>query len=64
MEKTTLDYIALVLLVIGGLNWLLFAFGFNLVSFLFDSWAPVISTIVYIVVGLSAIYTIYFMTKK
>ena len=63
-DKNTIDYIALVLLIIGGVNWLLFAFGFNLVSFIFDSWAPIISTIVYVLVGISALYTIYFMTKK
>lgn len=63
MEKNVIDYIALVLLIVGGLNWMLFAFGANLVNLLFG-WAPVIESIVYVVVGLSAIYTIYFLTKK
>ena len=62
-NKSTLDYIALILLIAGGLNWLLVAFGFNLVTALF-SWAPVIVTIVYVLVGLAALYTIYFTFKK
>lgn len=62
-NKSTLDYIALILLIVGGLNWLLVALGFNLVTALF-SWAPVIETIVYVVVGLAALYTIYFTFKK
>ena len=65
MEKSTLDWIALVLLIVGGLNWLLVGlFSFDLVAALFNSWAPIIGTIVYVLVGLSAIYTIYFLTKK
>lgn len=51
-----LDWTALVLLVIGGLNWgLVGLFDFNLVAAIFGemSW---ISRLVYILVGLSAIY--------
>ena len=32
-----LHIIAFILLVIGGLNWLLFAFGWNLVSVIFGA---------------------------
>ena len=49
--------IALLLLIIGGLNWLLFAFGFNLVEALFGD--SIIATLIYILVGLSAIYMLY-----
>ncbi|MCF7871861.1 DUF378 domain-containing protein [Candidatus Woesearchaeota archaeon] len=64
-KKTTLDWIALILLIVGGLNWLLVGlFNFDLVAAIFNSWAPVIGTIVYILVGLSALYTIYFLVKK
>jgi uncharacterized membrane protein YuzA (DUF378 family) len=51
--------IAFTLLVIGGLNWLLEAFGYGIGNWLPDS----ISMIIYILVGLSAIYEIA-MHKK
>ncbi len=52
----TLDVIAAILLVIGGLNWgLIGLFHFNLVSMLFGK-IPVLENIVYIVVGLAAVY--------
>ena len=47
--------IAFILLVIGGLNWLLFAFGWNLVSAIFGA-GTAISNAIYILIGLSAIY--------
>lgn len=46
-----------ILLVIGGLNWLLTALGFNVVSMLLGSW-PVVEKLVYILVGLSAVYEV------
>jgi len=63
-EKNTLDWIALVLLVIGGLNWgLVGLFGFDLVEAVLGN-IPMLQKIVYVLVGLSAAYTIYFLTKK
>jgi len=52
-----LHMVAWILLVVGGLNWLLYAFGFNLVGLIFGgiSW---LEKLVYILVGLSAIYEI------
>jgi uncharacterized membrane protein YuzA (DUF378 family) len=47
--------IAFVLLVIGGLNWLLYAFGWNLVSAIFGAGSGISDT-VYILIGLSAIW--------
>ena len=53
------DKIALVLTVIGGINWgLIGAFNFDLLQFLF-SFAPVIITILQILVGIAACYTLY-----
>ena len=47
--------IAFILLIIGGLNWLLVgAFGFDLVAAIFGTMS-VVSRIVYILVGISAI---------
>lgn len=55
----TLDVIAAVLLVIGGLNWgLTGLFSINLVELLFGS-LPILAKSVYALVGLSAIYQIF-----
>ncbi len=52
----TLDVVAAVLLVIGGLNWgLVGLVGFDLVAALFGEWSP-LSRTVYILVGLGAVY--------
>ena len=52
-----LHMIAFVLVIIGGLNWLLFALNWNLVDTIFG--AGTIAKIIYILVGLSAIYLIF-----
>jgi uncharacterized membrane protein YuzA (DUF378 family) len=53
-----LDWIALILVIIGGLNWgLVGIFGFDLVAWIFAS-VYVIARIVYILVALAAIYMI------
>lgn len=54
-----IDVIAAILLVIGGLNWgLTGIFGFNLVEFIFGSF-PIITKIIYGLVGLSALWQIF-----
>ena len=51
-----LDWAAVIILVIGGLNWGIFGlFGFDLVAAIFGTMS-LISRIIYIIVGLSAIY--------
>jgi len=50
-----LDLLAIVLVIIGGLNWGLYAFGYNLVSILLG-WMPILEKVVYVVVALAAIY--------
>lgn len=51
-----LHIIAFILLVVGGLNWLLVgAFGFDLVAYLLGS-ASILARIVYVLVGVSAIF--------
>lgn len=52
-----LHMVTWILLVIGGLNWLLVAFDWNLVEKLVGSW-PAVQKLVYILVGLSAVYEI------
>ena len=59
----SITWIALILLIVGGLNWLLVgAFNFDLVAALFGEMSP-LSRIVYILVGLSAL-CILFMSAK
>jgi len=48
---------AFILLVVGGLNWLLVAFDTNLVNMLLGAW-PMAEKAVYILVGLSAIFEV------
>lgn len=62
MVKSTLDLIALILVIIGGLNWGLVAFGFNLVETLLG--AGTIAKVIYGLVGLSALYMIYYAVKE
>lgn len=52
-----MDWIAIVLLVIGGINWgLVGLFQFDLVAAIFGGQDAILSRIVYVLVGLSAIY--------
>ena len=63
MKLTSIDWVALVLTIVGGLNWgLVGAFNYNLVDGIFGV-ASAISTIVYILVGISALWLIYTATK-
>ncbi|MBN2094548.1 MAG: DUF378 domain-containing protein [Candidatus Aenigmarchaeota archaeon] len=61
-NKTLLDVIALILLVVGGLNWGLYAIGMNLVEMLFGT--TIIATIIYVLVALSAVYAITIVMDK
>ena len=54
----TLNLIALVLIIIGGLNWLLVGlFKWDLVGGIFGGMDSIMARIVYILVGLAAIYS-------
>ena len=58
-----LNVITLVLLIVGGLNWgLVGLFGFDLVAALFGDMST-LSRIVYILVGLSALWQIFPLLK-
>ncbi|WP_311407073.1 DUF378 domain-containing protein [Liquorilactobacillus uvarum] len=57
----TLDSVALGLLIVGGLNWLLVGlFNFDLVAAIFGGQTAILSKIIYIVVGLCALYSLKF----
>ena len=51
-KLSSIDWVALVLVIVGGLNWLLTAFNYNLVAMLGDQ----VAMIVYVLVGLCAIW--------
>lgn len=61
MAKNVIDWIALILLIIGGLNWGLVGVGVGDVVALLGA---TIAMIVQILVGLAALYTIYFLFKE
>lgn len=62
-KLNVLDWIGLILVVIGGLNWgLVGVFKFDLVKAIFGD-MTIISRIIYIVVGIAAIYTIFILVK-
>lgn len=59
------DKIALVLLIIGGLNWgLIGIFSFDLVAWLFGGVGALLSRTVYILVALSAIWCISLLFRN
>lgn len=63
MRINTIDWLALTLTIVGGINWgLVGAFDFNLVDTLFGE-GSALSRIVYVLVGLSALYLVYAATK-
>ena len=54
-----LDKLALILAIIGGLNWRSIGlFGFDLVGFLFGGQASAMSRIIFSLVGLAALWCI------
>ncbi|MBA2840838.1 hypothetical protein HNP87_001370 [Methanococcus maripaludis] len=62
-RKDALDWVSIVLVIIGGLNWgLVGAFNIDLIQVIFGSF-PSVARILYILVGLSAIYMIYYASK-
>ena len=58
-----IDYIALILVIIGAINWgLIGLFGFDLVATLFGTMS-VVSRIVYTLVGIAGLWCIRFFAK-
>lgn len=58
------DWIAMILLIIGGVNWALVGlFDIDVVARLFGPMS-MISRAVYIIVGLAALYSIYLCVKQ
>lgn len=62
-NKTAFDWIAMILVIVGGLNWGLYGlFSFDLVAAIFGE-LSMLSRVVYTLVGVSAGYMIYYATK-
>jgi uncharacterized protein len=63
MRLTAVDWIALILVIVGALNWgLVGLFEFDLVAALFGT-LSVMSKIVYTLVGFAGLWTIYLVTR-
>ena len=62
-SMSAVDYIAMALLIIGGLNWAMVGlFDVDVVATLFGPGSPA-SRIVYVLVGIAALYSIYTAAK-
>lgn len=60
-----MDTIALILSIIGSLNWgLVGIFKFDLVAWLFGGQGSVVSRIIYTVVGLAGLWCITMLFRK
>jgi uncharacterized membrane protein YuzA (DUF378 family) len=63
-ERSPVDLIALILVIVGGLNWgLIGLFGFDLVAAIFGDMST-LSRLIYILVGLAAVYAIYYAVRS
>jgi len=62
--RSVVDWIAIVLVIIGGINWgLVGFFDFDLVSAIFGVMSGVSRT-VYALVGIAALWMIYYVSKE
>ena len=60
-----LDKIALILTIVGGVNWgLIGIFQFDLVAWLFGGSGSLLSRLIYTVIGLSGLWCISFLFRK
>lgn len=67
MKMSTLDWVATVLVVVGGLNWgLVGLFNYDLVANLFGGGdaTAMFARVIYVLVGLSALWMIMMVSKK
>ena len=60
-----MDTIALILSIIGSLNWgLVGIFKFDLVAWIFDGQTAVVSRIIYVLVGLAGLWCISLLFRR
>ena len=59
-----LNAVTMLLLIIGGINWAIVGIaGLNIIATIF-TFAPIVTTIVYVLVGLAAIYQLLPLTRQ
>jgi uncharacterized protein len=64
MKMNAVDYVAFVLIVVGGLNWgLVGGLEYNLVDSLLGA-GSALSRVVYVLVGLAALYSAVMVAMK
>lgn len=64
MNKHIINLVAIILLVIGGINWgLIGLLNLNVIYSIFGS-VPLLERLIYILIGLAAAYVIYKLFKK
>ena len=62
-KLNTEDWLAIVLVIIGGFNWLLVGlFKFDLVAIVFGNFS-VLSRLIYVLVGLAALYLLFTVSR-
>jgi uncharacterized membrane protein YuzA (DUF378 family) len=65
MEVNIMDTLALILSIVGSLNWgLVGIFQFDLVAWLFNGQDSVVSRIIYTLVGLAGLWCISLLFRK
>ncbi|MDL2353785.1 MAG: DUF378 domain-containing protein [Pseudomonadota bacterium] len=63
LKMSVVDYIAMALLIIGGLNWAMVAlFSIDVVATLFGVMSPA-TRLVYLLVGIASLYGIYLASR-
>ena len=64
LQMKYLDIIALILLIVGGINWLLVGlFEYDLVAAISGGSTAILAKIIYIIVGLCALYCLKFIPR-
>lgn len=64
-EMLVIDRIALILNIIGGINWgLIGLFRFDLVAYLFGGQTATLSRVIYTLVGISALWCISLLFRN
>ena len=63
-KMNAIDWLAMILLIIGGLNWGLVGLAdIDLVQMLFGS-IPMLANTIYVLVGISALYSLFRTATK
>lgn len=65
MNRTPLDRLALVIIIIGALNWLLLGlFQYDLIAAVFGGSVSFVSRTIYTLVGLAGLYSISLLFRE